>query len=118
MVLKYLPLSNCLSIVEEIKPILLRVLQKYLPFSLPDPNVFRTTTRERTFEKKNFNDFKRRSFYDMQVECRLEKREKKWVSNAIFSAEKKTRKKGIQMQYSQLRKGKKGFQMQFSQLRK
>ena len=54
----------------------------------------------------------------MQVECRLEKREKKWVSNAIFSAEKKTRKKGIQMQYSQLRKGKKGFQMQFSQLRK
>ena len=54
----------------------------------------------------------------MQVECRLEKREKKWVSNAIFSAEKKNNKKGFQMQYSQLRKGKKGFQMQFSQLRK
>ena len=29
----------------------------------------------------------------MQVECRLEKREKKWVSNAIFSAEKKNKKK-------------------------
>ena len=36
-------------------------------FSLPDPNVYRTTTRERTFEKKKFNEFKRRSFYDMQV---------------------------------------------------
>ena len=39
--------------------------------SLPDPNVFRTTTRERTFEKKKFNEFKRRSFYDMQVDARL-----------------------------------------------
>ena len=36
-------------------------------FSLPDPNMYRTTTRERTFEKKKFNEFKRRSFYDMQV---------------------------------------------------
>ena len=29
--------------------------------------MYRTTTRERTFEKKKFNEFKRRSFYDMQV---------------------------------------------------
>merc|ERR1712149_142160 len=36
-------------------------------YNLPDPNVFRTTTRERTFEKKKFNEFKRRSFYDMQL---------------------------------------------------
>ena len=86
-------------IEEEIKTILLSVLQyydqylvlKYLPVSLPDPNVFRTTTRERTFEKKKFNEFKRRSFYDMQVECRLEKREKKRISNAIFSVEHRGR---------------------------
>jgi len=36
-------------------------------YNLPDPNVYRTTTRERTFEKKKFNEFKRRSFYDMQL---------------------------------------------------
>ena len=40
-------------------------------------------------------------------------KKKKWVPNAIFSAEKE--KNGFQMQFSQL---KKGFQMQFSQRKK
>ena len=40
--------------------------------------MYRTTTRERTFEKKKFNEFKRRSFYDMQVNLGF-------VSDLLFS---------------------------------
>ena len=113
LVLKYLPFSQ--FVYKEITNIW---FLEYLPFSLPDPNVFRTTTRERTFEKKKFNEFKRRSFYDMQVECRLEKKREKIGFKCNFLSWKRE-KKGFQMRFSQLKKERKnGFQMQFSQLKK